>query len=99
MYFSHYQKSNILYRMCGECKHKVEKVATECAECKCDRLVYKYNCPLTFSDSTGSLTAVFFDNLAQSFTGRTAMELSEMQEEEIESIFECFMYKYYLLTV
>lgn len=71
-YLSGFRESKLTYRLCDECKKKVEKEATNCEECGSSNLVYKYNCPLEFSDSTGSMVAVLFDTAAQRLIGKSA---------------------------
>ena len=55
----------LFYRMCNACKKKVERALERCPECDKDDFVYKFNCPMEFSDQTGSLNCVGFDPACQ----------------------------------
>lgn len=54
---------------------------------------------LEFADATGSLTAVLFDNVASKLLGRTANEVSQLQESEVEHIFDPYLYRPFLLSL
>ena len=45
-YLSGFRESKLTYRLCDECKKKVEKEAMACEECGSGNLVFKYNCPI-----------------------------------------------------
>ena len=72
-YLSHCHENNMVYRLCDDCKKKVEKKALECHECGSENLVFKYNCRLEFSDHTGSIICVLFDTVAQKLIGKPVL--------------------------
>ena len=59
----------MVYRLCDDCKKKVEKKASECHECGSENLAFKYNCRLEFSDHTGSIICILFDAVANKLIG------------------------------
>lgn len=51
----------IIYKMCNDCKKKVERNITQCPECQRDSFSFRYNCSLDLADATGTVTCVAFD--------------------------------------
>jgi RNA polymerase subunit RPABC4/transcription elongation factor Spt4 len=60
----------VTYKMCNDCKKKVEKILQVCPECQKNDFVFKYNCPIELTDSTGSLSTVAFDGICDKLFGK-----------------------------
>ena len=73
----------MVYRLCDDCKKKVEKKTLECHECGSENLVFKYNCRLEFSDHTGSIICVLFDTVAQKLIGKAVIRKVERRTKSI----------------
>lgn len=65
MFLSRLQENRIIYKLCQNCKRKVEKFSNTCPECDKDEFYYKFNCQLEFADHTGSFSCVAFEFSAQ----------------------------------
>lgn len=63
----------ITYKMCNDCKKKVEKILEVCPECQKNDFVFKYNCPIELTDSTGSLSTVAFDGICDKLFGKLSV--------------------------
>ena len=83
----------IIYKMCNDCKKKVEKSIAACGECKQDHFSYKYNCSIDLHDESGTITCIAFDPICQRLFGKnffnldqSANEFSVLNEDQIKEI-------------
>ena len=82
-----------IYKMCNDCKKKVEKSQQTCSECKKENFSFKYNCGIDLQDGTGTISCIAFDPICQKLFStfivtidQSANDYSQLNEDQIKEL-------------
>jgi RNA polymerase subunit RPABC4/transcription elongation factor Spt4 len=85
LYILKIHENRVIYKLCEDCKKKVDRNTEICKECGTSNFTFKFNCHVEFADYTDSLSAIVFDLTAHKLFGnffsnldKTASEINDL---------------------
>lgn len=73
-------ENKVFFKICEDCKKKIDKEVKKCADCGCPQSLYKFNCLIDFVDYSGSIKCVSFDPTTEKILGNFKFNLRKISK-------------------